>query len=137
MSTWPILAQVPPFLAPVRPLVSSGASPYIDMAVYGPLGVEKVLAADLCIFQPEVHGWARKGIVGVVVCEVFRCIRTTFLLLETIAPARLDGYAEFIRQLHARFGPTCWDIIYLGDVHMRSERFERIRRKLDQNPDHG
>ena len=26
---------------------------------------------------------------------------------------------------------------YLGDVHMRSEHFERIRRKLDQNCEHG
>lgn len=69
--------------------------------------------------------------------EVFRCIRTTFLLLETVTPERLDGYAEHIRSLSARFGPTCWDIIYLGDVHMRSEHFERIRRKLTQNPNHG
>ena len=129
-------------LAAVRQLVSSGASPYIDMAVYGPQGLRRLRKLTFASFSLNSMGeWARKEMPGPPDweswSEVFRCIRTTFLLLETITPERLDGYSEFIRQLHARFGPTCWDIIYLGDVHMRSEQFERIRRKLDQNPEHG
>eukprot|EP00434_Breviolum_minutum_P038994 symbB.v1.2.034605.t1/scaffold4499.1/size38882/7 len=129
-------------LAAVRQLVSSGSSPYIDMAVYGPQGLRRLRKLTFASYSLNSVGeWARKEMPGPPDweswSEVYRCIRTTFLLLETIAPERLDGYSEFIRSLHARFGHTCWDIIYLGDVHMRSEHFERIRRKLEQNPNHG
>ena len=117
--------------------MGSGASPYIDMAVYGPQGLRRLRKLTFASFSLNAMGeWARKELPGPpdweAWSEVFRCIRTTFLLLETVTPERLDGYAEHIRSLSARFGPTCWDIIYLGDVHMRSEHFERIRRKLTQ-----
>ena len=129
-------------LAAVRQLVSSGASPYIDMAVYGPQGLRRLRKLTFASYSLNSVGeWARKELPGPpdweAWSEVYRCIRTTFLLLETVTPERLDGYAEHIPSLSARFGPTCWDIIYLGDVHMRSEHFERIRRKLTQSPDHG
>lgn len=76
---------------------------------------------------PDYEAWS----------EIFRCVRTTFLLLETLTAERMDAYAEHIRQLSARFGRMCWDLVYTADVHMRSEQFERIRRKLHANPEHG
>jgi hypothetical protein len=57
-------------LAAVHQLVASGATPYIDFAVYGPS-------------TPWASG---NG------AEIFRCVRTTFLLLETLTEdGRLCG----------------------------------------------
>ena len=68
---------------------------------------------------------------------IFRCVRTTFLLLEAMSAERMDAYAEHIRQFAIRFGADCWDLVYTADVHMRSEQFERIRRRLHASPEHG
>jgi hypothetical protein len=56
--------------------------------------------------------------------------KTTLLLLGAAKPAQLDAYAEHIRKQAEMHGPTCWSIIYQADVRMRSEEFDRIRRRL-------
>eukprot|EP00435_Cladocopium_sp_Y103_P044891 s554_g12.t1 len=76
---------------------------------------------------PDHESWA----------EIYRVVRTTFLLLETMTAERMDAYSEHIRSLSSRFGKHCWDLVYTADVHMRSEQFERIRRRLQSNPEHG
>ena len=85
--------------------------------------------------------WQRKEMPGPPDHEawfaIFRCVRTTFLLLDSMSAERMDAYAEHIRSLATRFGRDCWDLVYTADVHMRSEQFERIRRKLHVKPDHG
>ncbi len=52
------------------------------------------------------------------------------LLLGAAKPAQLDSYAEHIRKQVEDYGQTCWSIIYQADVRMRSEEFDRIRRRL-------
>ena len=56
--------------------------------------------------------------------------KTTLLLLDIAKPAQLDSYAELIRKQSEEHGPTCWSIIYQADVRMRSEEFDRIRRRM-------
>jgi hypothetical protein len=62
--------------------------------------------------------------------------------LEAIQPERLELYGEHIRSLLTAYGPDCWFLIYQADIRMRSEQFERLRRKLqidfdDGHPSHG
>ena len=43
---------------------------------------------------------------------------------------RLDLCGEHLRSFLTTYGPSCWFLIYQADVRMRSEHFERIRRRL-------
>ena len=129
-------------LSAVKQILDSGAPPYIDYGVYGPNGLRLLRKQTFASYSMGSDGtWQKKELPGPPDLDswrkVHRVVRTTFLLLEAISAERLDGYSEFIGSLAARFGPTCWDIIYTADVHMRSEQFERIRRRLQEKPDHG
>lgn len=129
-------------LSAVRQLVASGNNPYIDYAVYGPHGLRLLRKLTFAAFALNSMGeWSRRELPGPPDIEawfqIFRCMRTTFLLLETVTAERLDNYCEHVRSLAARFGPECWDLVYQADVHMRSEQFERIRRRLATSPEHG
>ena len=58
---------------------------------------------------------------------VFKC---TLLLLGSVKPERLDLYGEHLKSFLTTYGPRWWFLIYQADVRMRSEHFERIRRRL-------
>lgn len=129
-------------LAAVKQLLLTNCNPYVDFSVFGPRGhrlLRKMMFATVTL---NANGeWARRELPGPPTFEewfnIFRCYRTTFLLLEAASAERLDGYCEHIRQFHLKFGRQCWDIIYLADTHMRGEEFERLRRKLHTAPAHG
>ena len=57
-------------------------------------------------------------------------LKTTLLLLGACSPEPLDLYGEHIRSLRERLGGEVSFLIYQADVRMRSEEFERIRRRL-------
>ena len=129
-------------LAGIRQLIQSNATPYIDFAIFGPHGMRLLrkltFSANVLNSQGE---WTRREFPGPPNFEawhkIFRCMRTAFLLLEVATAERLDAYGEHIRSLNSRFGHECWDIVYHADIHMRSEEFERIRRRLALTPAHG
>ena len=129
-------------LAGIRQLVQANATPYIDFAIFGPHGMRLLrkltFSANVLNSQGE---WTRREFPGPPNYEawhkIFRCMRTAFLLLEVATAERLDAYGEHIRSLNNRFGHECWDIVYHADIHMRSEEFERIRRRLTLTPAHG
>ena len=129
-------------LAAVSQLLGSKATPYIDFAIYGPNGLRLLRKLTFQAISLNSQGeWQRKEMPGPSDWEawyaIYRCLRTTFLLLEAMSAERMDAYAEHIRQLSLRFGADCWDLVYTADVHMRSEQFERIRRRLHASPEHG
>ena len=126
----------------VRMLLTSKTAPYIDFAVFGPHGLRLLRRLTFSTFAMNSQGeWQRRELPGPpsfeAWFEIFRVVRTTFLLLSAVTAERLDSYCEHIRSLHSRFGADCWDLVYMADVHMRSEQFERIRRKLEATPDFG
>lgn len=114
-------------------LIQSKANPYIDFAIFGPNGLRLLRKLTFSSISLNSQGeWQRKEVPGPPDFEswfqIFRCVRTTLLLLESASAERMDAYAEHIRQLTLRFGSECCDIlVYTADVHMRSEQFERIR----------
>eukprot|EP00435_Cladocopium_sp_Y103_P068525 s347_g31.t1 len=129
-------------LAAVQQLLSTKSAPYIDFAVYGPNGLRLLRKLTFQSISLNAQGeWQRRELPGPPDWEawhdIFRVVRTTFLLLEAMTAERLDAYAEHVRQLAMRFGNHCWDLVYTADVHMRSEQFERIRRHLHAHPAHG
>ena len=129
-------------LSAVRQLVQSGGVPYIDYAIFGPHGLRLLRKLTFSSFALNATGeWQRKEMPGPpsfeAWFEIHRVVRTTCLLLEVVTAERMDAYCEHIRSLHTRFGSGCWDLIYLADVHMRSEQFERLRRRLTAQPEHG
>lgn len=126
----------------LRQVLSSGSVPYIDFAIFGPHGLRLLRRLTFSSYSLNSSGeWARKEMPGPPDweswSEIFRCMRTAFLLLESVSAERLDAYHDHLRQLAHRFGPTCWDLVYVADVHMRSEQFERIRRRFLQEPQFG
>ena len=129
-------------VAAVKQLLVSGSSPYIDFGVFGPHGQRILRKLTFMTYTLNSQGeWAKRELPGPPDFEtwfsVYRCMRTTFLLLKAASAERLDSYCEFIRSLHNRFGAQCWDIIYVADTRMRGEEFERIRRRLVSEPAHG
>ena len=62
-------------------------------------------------------------------------LKCTFLLLDAVRPERLDRYGEHISSFLNTYGTECWFIIYQADIRMRSEQFERIRRRLQIDSD--
>jgi hypothetical protein len=59
----------------------------------------------------------------------WRVYRTALLLLEVSPSEPLDLYGEHIRTLSEIYGHISWPIVYLADVRMRSEGFERTLRR--------
>ena len=126
----------------LKQLLTSGAIPYIDFAVFGPHGLRLLRRLTFSSYSLNSNGeWSRKEMPGPPDweswSEIFRCVRTAFLLLGAVSAERLDAYHDHLRSLAQRFGPSCWDLVYVADVHMRSEQFERIRRKFLQSPEYG
>ena len=98
----------------LKQLVSSGSTPYVDFAVFGPHGLRILRRLTFQASYLNSSGeWTKRELPGPPDFEawfaIFRCMRTAFLLLETCTAERLDSYCEHVRALHSRFGRECWD----------------------------
>jgi hypothetical protein len=119
-------------ISAVHQLLACDAVPYADFAVWGPYGKRLVAKLIYVAFVAGPDGqWQRRELPGPSTFDVWwlswRVLRTVYLLLGTADVEHLDNYAEYIRSLHARYGPEVWFIAYTADIRMRSERFERLR----------
>ena len=119
-------------LGALKQVLDSDAPPYADFSVWGPHGrrlLEKLVYVAF-IFNPD-GTWVRQELPGPPDAESWwaswRVFRTAMLLLGAADTEPLDNYGEFVRRLSRKY-PEAWFIIYTGDVRMRSERFERLRR---------
>ena len=124
-------------LSAVHQLIQSGSAPYVDFSIFGPHGrrflkkltfVSFTYLADQGVWRknelpgpPDFDSWWKSWLV-------FKC---TLLLLKAVKIERLDRYGEHIRSLNAQFGQECWFLVYQADVRMRSEEFERLRRRAE------
>eukprot|EP00971_Amphidinium_carterae_P348659 6490615-Amphidinium_carterae.1 len=119
--------------------LGDGSLPYADFAVFGPHGdrlARKLRFANYTM-NPVDGVWTRTELPGPPDFQTwwkcFRTYKTLLLLLDLVDIEPIDNYGEKVRDLHDTFGPPCWFIIYQADSRMRSEQFERIRRRLDSD----
>jgi len=123
-------------IAGLAAVLRADASPYADFALFGPFGrrqakmlkftamvwVDGQLVPKLLDGPPSFGAWRR----------CWRVYRTTMLLLRASPPGPLDDYEERIRQLNEAYGASFWGLIARADDVMRSECWERIRRRVEQ-----
>ena len=130
-------------LSAVKQLVDAGAPPYVDFSLFGPYGKRflKKLTYIETLFQVSSGTWVRRELPGPSSYEawerswaVFECAA---ILLDIITPEKLLAYQNRIRKFVTTYGPNAWPVIYQADVRMRSEQFERIRRKAEITRDPG
>jgi len=121
-------------LTGLKYLVDNKLVPYIDLGVWGPFagrmfkklkfrGLVQTKAGEF--HQVEIGGppsmeiWQDHWEVAITAC----------ISLKVVTLGTLQRYAELISSFHRRFGEGAWAVIYQADVRMRSEHFERIRRR--------
>ena len=122
-------------LSAIHQLVTAGDAPYVDFSIFGPHGrrMLKRLTFASRTLDPSTGEWRRQELPGPpdfpTWWRSWRVFRTALLLLEVSPPEPLDLYGEHIRTLSETYGHHCWSIVYLADVRMRSEEFERTLRR--------
>ena len=62
----------------------------------------------------------------------FGVYRTTLLLLDVAPPEILDNFGGMVWSLSFLYDDA-WFVVYNADVRMRSEPFERLRRRADRD----
>jgi hypothetical protein len=111
-------------LAAVQELLDGGQPPYVDFAVFGTHERRALRKLTDSAFQYNAidGSWKRRELDGPSSFPqwwkswlVFRC---NLMLLQAALPER--------------FGHDRWFLIYQGDVRMRSERTERLRRNMHE-----
>ena len=123
-------------LSALDQILKADQVPYVDKAVWGPNGRRLLRKMLFIAFTLQPDGtWQKRELPGPPDVHVWwacwKVFRTAALLLDIADPEILDNYAEFIKGLAKRY-PACWFIVYSGDVRMRSEHFERIRRAAEE-----
>ena len=111
--------------------------PYADFSILGPHGRRMVGKLSYCAYTQQPDGsWHRRELPGPPTWDhwwsSFRVLRTIYLLLDIAEPEILDNYGEMVRAFANLYGPKAWFVVYTADVRMRSEHFERLRRKEER-----
>ena len=127
-------------LSAVKQIIDAGLAPYVDFSLFGPYGKRFLAKLSMVAWSYQPNGqWLRRELPGPPTFEYwwssFRVLRTTFLLLGAVDTELLDNYGELLRGFHNTYGPEAWFIIYMADVRMRNEHFERIRRQVERQHD--
>ena len=121
-------------LAGLRAMFSTGAPPYVDLAVWGPFGrrIQKklkltglVMTASGTLQQAQLYGPPNVDdwLAG------FAVFKTGAIMLGEVTPATLDLGMKIITSYAHRYGPDVWALIYQTDVRARLEHMERVRRQ--------
>ena len=130
-------------LSGLAQLIKSKAAPYTDFSIWGPHGLRALRKSVFTSYMlnASTGEWSKKESPGPPDIgaweKEYKTFRCAMLLLEAADPERLDGYLDFIKDIHGQFGAEAWGIIYRADIRMRSEFFERIRRSLSESPNYG
>eukprot|EP00435_Cladocopium_sp_Y103_P030761 s851_g7.t1 len=130
-------------LSALAQLIKAGATPYVDMSIWGPHALRTLRKAVFksYVLNAATGEWSKKETPGpeslVSWEKSFKTFKVAMVLLEACDPERLEAYLEHVKEFHNRFGASCWGILYRADTRMRSEYMERIRRSLEDSPKHG
>ena len=137
------IEPTPDQLAALRQLCRSAAPPYADFSLFGAYGKRflKRLMFTGFTYSVQTGEWQRAQLPGPgdfsLWWKSWMVYRTALLLLRQVKIEPLDLYGEHIRCLHETYGAQAWFLVYQADVRMRSEEFERIRRRLQAQHDRG
>ena len=63
----------------------------------------------------------------------WRVFRTAMLMLQACPNGPLEEYEETIRSMWLLYGQKAWGLISRADDVMRSERWERIRQRIEEH----
>ena len=120
-------------LSGLKALFTSGAAPYVDLAIWGPFGQRTqrklklsglVLGTDGVLQQvqlygpPDVETWAAG----------FAVFRTGCIMLEEVSISTLALWSIMVSEYTARYGSAVWALIYQTEVRARSELLTRTKR---------
>lgn len=120
----------------VSKLIEAKIPPSPDLAIFGPYGaaIHRRLKFTASIFvnnQLVVQELAGPP-TAVIWKACMAVLKTVFIFLEAVNPARIDKYINHIDSLHTTYGKDAWGIIYQADVDMRTQEFARIKTRLDR-----
>ena len=125
-------------ISALHQILVADITPYADFAIFGRHGRRMLQKLTFLAWAHQPDGtWQRRDLPGPPSFDhwwaSFRVLRTTFLLLDAVAPENLDNYGELIRGYNTQYGQAVWFIVYMADVRMRSERFQRLRRQAERD----
>ena len=121
-------------LAGLKALFKTGASPYVDLAVFGPFGCRiasklkfsgLLMGADgeLHVIQlygpPNVDEW----VAG------FTVFKTGAVMLQQLSPWTCDLWIKTVVAYAKRYGPEVWALLYQTEVRARREHMVRVKRR--------
>ena len=118
-------------------VINNDLVPYADFSIWSPHGRRMVGKLAYCAYTFQPDGtWHKRELPGPPSWDhwwaSYRVLRTAFLLLEVADPEILDNYGELIRSFVTTYGARAWFIVYNADIRMRSEHFDRIRRRKER-----
>ena len=133
----------PDQLAALRLKLDMDVPPYADFAVFRPHGARlgRTLRFTARIWVPEDGAYVNKEIPGPSTFEEWRrgwrVYRYALLVLNVVSAPRLERYYERVYALHRSHGSlgnhNLWWLIAMAEARMRNERFEHIRRELEED----
>ena len=113
--------------------IKQGATPYADFGIWRPHGARlgRILKF-LAFFAIPGGGFQQREISGpssfAEWSRAWRVFAFAMMVLKAATRARLEKYYTRISKLSEEY-PCTWWIVALADLRMRSEHFERVRRR--------
>ena len=129
----PTLEQI----SAVAQVTKADLAPYACFSLFGPHGRRMLQKLVSCAWAFLPNGtWQRRELPGPPNFEhwwaSFRVLRVVYLLLDITDAETIDNYGELLRSFANTYGETAWFVVYTADVRMRSEQFDRLRRRAER-----
>ena len=124
-------------ISALHQILAADLPPYVDFGIFGPHGRRMLNKLTYVRYTHLPNGaWQRNILPGPSTFDLwwasYRVLRCALLLLEAVPPEVLDAYGEFIREQNQAYGNDAWFLVYQADVRMRSEQFDRLRRRAER-----
>ena len=121
-------------LAALAKKLGEGLAPYTDFAIWVPFERRMSRLQKCRIFAPIGDGrYLQKDLPGPPNFSAWKAswnvFRTACLMLGAVSLASLEAYARHIEKLTVQW-PQCWGLIYQADDCARSEKMDKMKRKL-------
>ena len=123
-------------LSAMKQILDMGLPPAADFAVFGPHGNRLLRKQHFMAHFIDAEGKLTKrelpgppDYVAWWVC--YKPYRTGLLMHDVADTEHIDNYAEFLKELDSSFQGRLWFLVAMADYRMRSEQFERMRRRLE------